>query len=274
MRPLVIRYRKLGDSLMVTPVLRALGERGEVFTVGEGAFERVFAGTRGFVPLPRGEPSRWELVQAGLRARRFRCDTALVLRFNRRASIVARLAGCRVRVGGTRAGSPLLTGLTQNVYDPAVWPGSHQVEKYYAVAEAAFGSLPRYPTFYAAPTYEGLPEGYAAVHVGNGGSNLSWPDASFAATVEALRARGLPVVVTGTDPAEFALSRTAGDVDLVGRTDLDALAGIFRGRGWWSAWTGAGRGWRRPWGRRRWCCRSGCDGRRTRPRLGCRRGWW
>ncbi len=229
MRALVIRYRKLGDSLMVTPILRALAERGEIFAVGEAAFEKVFAGVSGFVPLSGGEPSRWELIQAGLRARRFRCDAALVLRFNRRASIVARLAGCRVRVGGTRAGSSLLTGLTQNVYDPAVWPHSHQVEKYYAVAEAACGPLPRYPTSYAASPYQGLPEGYVAVHVGNGGSNLSWPDASFAAVVQGLRARGMPVVATGADAAGFALARAASDVDLVGRTDLDALAGVFRG---------------------------------------------
>lgn len=232
----MIRYRKLGDSLMATPVLRALGERGEVFAVGEACYERVFTempGVAGFEGLERGEPSRLALVRAGLRARRFRCDTALVLRFNRRASIVARLAGCRTRIGGTRSRAPLLTGLTRNVYDAATWPHNHQVEKYYAVAEAAAGPLPRYPTHYAplGTDVGGLPEGYAVVHLGNGGSNQDWPDASFAATVEALKARGLLVVTTGEDAATYPRARAAADLDFVRKTHLDGLAGLFAGAG-------------------------------------------
>ena len=239
-RPLVIRYRKLGDTIMATPILRSLKESGAeaVFTVGEAAYHRVFAehpAVSGHIDLSQSAPSRLELVRAGLRARAFRCDIALVLRFSRRASLVARLAGCRTIAGSLeprsfRSGG----GLTANVWD-GLWKELHQVEKYYRVAEAVAGSLARYPTYYApapeaAASLGPLPASLAVVHVGSGGSNNGWQDEAYAQTAVGLRAMGLKVAATGAviDAATHPKTRAAADLDLVGKTGLDGLATLFQ----------------------------------------------
>ena len=225
---------------MVTPVLRSLAEAGAeaVFTVGEAAYRRVFAGhpsVDGHIDLSRPEPTRLELLRAGLRARAFGCDVALILRFSRRASLVAKIAGCRTLVGSLKPRAFLTGGsLTINVWDES-WAELHQVEKYYRVAEAAAGPLIRHPTYYA-PAKEAsallgpLPESLAVVHVGSGGSNLGWEDGAYAQTVNGLHAMGLEVAVTGAaaDAATHPKTRAAAGLDFVGKTDLDGLATLFQ----------------------------------------------
>jgi ADP-heptose:LPS heptosyltransferase len=100
---LVIRYRKLGDTLMMTPVIRSLGSLGiPVHAVTESAWIDVLANmpeVRSITQLQSGEPSYLEVLRMGLQARRYRCRVGLVLRSTRPGALIARLAGCRVRAG-------------------------------------------------------------------------------------------------------------------------------------------------------------------------------
>lgn len=245
MRLLTIRYRKLGDALMVTPIIQSLRHAGveSINVLGEVGFERVFTTmpeVDGFLAASGPEPSRWELAKLGIKARRFRCDTAIVLRFDRKAAIAARFAGCRTRIGSAKKCAKGALALTQNLYVPSGWECLHQVEKYYAVADEAVPGLVRFPTRYlpldeerarALRTLGALPMDYAVVHVGNGGSNLAWTDADFATCIAELKKLGLSVVVSGAknDAPSYPITRKAGDLDLVGKTDLDSIMELMRG---------------------------------------------
>lgn len=238
-RYLLIRYRKMGDTLMATPVIQSLAKeaKAEVFTVGERGWSRIFTSmpeVTGGVDVSGGNPSYWECLQVGLQARKFRCERALVLRFSNRAALIARVAGCKVRVGGVKRQRPSMWALTHNVADSSWW-ALPQVEKYYRVAEAASGrSLVRRPTVYQ-PSAEAkletsVPAGSVVVHLGNGGSNLAWPDDRFAALISALQQSGRTVITTGDarEAARYATSAAAADINLVGKTPLDALANVYR----------------------------------------------
>lgn len=233
-RFLVIRYRKLGDTLMATPVIRSLVEEGaEVFTIGERPWADVFSslpGVRGNLSVSNGNPGYWECLRIGWKARKWKCDTALVLRFSNRAGLIAKVAGCHTRVGAVRKNTRVLWKLTRNVYE-ATQALSHQVDKYYAVADAATGwNLPRIPTLYVPKgVVPELPPKCVTVQLGNGGSNLSWRPQRYAALVDRLKVIGWSVAVTG-DAKERGSHRQAialADLDLVGATNLDTLAGVF-----------------------------------------------
>lgn len=232
-RFLVIRYRKLGDTLMATPVIRSLvAEGAEVYTIGERPWADIFSslpGVKGHRSVSTGHPSYWECLRIGWAARKWKCDTAIVLRFSGGAAVIARAAGCRSRVGAVKNNRPLPWKLTRNVYG-ATQSLPHQVDKYYAVADAATGiDLPRVPTLYVpqggAPD---LPVTFVTVHLGNGGSNLSWSPERWAILVARMKEAGWSVVVTGDAKERGAHGQAIarGDVDLVG-TNLDTLAGIF-----------------------------------------------
>lgn len=75
---------------------------------------------------------------------------------------------------------------------------------------------------------------YAVIHPGSRGDNRRWPAVHFATVANALAARGLRVVVTGS-PAErpiidvFAAQLSEPVIDLVGRTSLGSLAALIDG---------------------------------------------
>lgn len=219
---------------MATPIIRSLVEEGaEVFTIGEAPWERIFAtlpGVRGNLNVTNGNPSYWECLKVGWAARKWKCDTALVLRFSNRAALIAKVAGCRSRVGAVRKDKPALWRLTRNVFG-ATQSVPHQVGKYYAVADAAAGfELPRFPTLYQPGVESGeLSENFLTVHLGNGGSNLSWSPERFANLVSRLKQGGWSITVTGDQKERGSHSEaiSLADRDLVGATDLDKLASIF-----------------------------------------------
>ena len=77
------------------------------------------------------------------------------------------------------------------------------------------------------------PGGYACVHPGAGAPERRWPPERFAAVADALAARGLRVVLTGTREearltAAAARAMWAPALDLAGRTDLGALGVLLR----------------------------------------------
>lgn len=233
-RFLVIRYRKMGDTLMATPVIRSLVQEGAaVFTIGESPWADIFSslpGVKAHLSVSNGNPAYRECLRIGWRARTWKCDTALVLRFSSRAALIATVAGCRSRVGAVRQDRPLPWKLTRNVYE-ATRNLPHQVDKYYAVADAATGiDLPRLPTLYVpAGGVPDLPPTFVTVHLGNGGSNLSWDPQRWALLIARLQETGWSVVVTGDAKERDSHGRALalGDVDLVGTTTVDTLAGVF-----------------------------------------------
>lgn len=78
------------------------------------------------------------------------------------------------------------------------------------------------------------PGGYVCVHPGARAAERRWPPERFAAVADALAARGLRVVLTGSKD-ELALTRAvagamrAEALDLAGRTSLGAVAALLRG---------------------------------------------
>jgi len=229
---------------MVTPVVQALHAAGAegIVTVTERAFERIFTTmpeVTANLSLDSANPSYWEAVRVGLQARKLRCDTALILRFSHRAAVIARIAGCRVRVSAIKPKPLANSHLTKNLYGCAGWEAMHQVERYYAVAEAATGLklsscplryLPEPADLSGVLRLKGIPSPAVVVHLGNGGSARAWPDSAFMAVIEGLRSYGFGVVVTGAkgEIDAYPLSRASAHVDLVGQTGLDALAEVFR----------------------------------------------
>jgi heptosyltransferase-2 len=120
--------------------------------------------------------------------------------------------------------------------DGADWQDRHGVENHRAVLAAAGlaaeGALPR---LVPAPVPAGLPPRFVVLHPGNshsGGSRVNiraWPIERWVELNRRLHAAGVATVITGA-PSEAALTAqvaAAGGLDLGGRTDLPAMAGVM-----------------------------------------------
>lgn len=237
-RTLIVRYRKMGDSIMVTPVLQSLIACGHRFCLVTQPSLRPFFGEfgeiDGYVDVPSERPSTWEALQIGLRARRYRCDVALVFRFDRTAALIGRWAGCRVRAGSLRGSSRLLTA---NVGRTERFESLHQVEKYYAITAAALGQpIPSTSTKWPDRGFTLPPpisldrrEPWIGLHLDNGGSNRLWAESQLLMVQERLHASGLKTCTTGAggSVSSFPVVRQRADLDLVGRTSPFALATAF-----------------------------------------------
>ena len=74
------------------------------------------------------------------------------------------------------------------------------------------------------------PGGYVCVHPGARAVDRRWPAEHFAAVADALRARGLGIVLTGSREEAHVTRAVAGpSLDLAGRTDLGSLGVLLRG---------------------------------------------
>lgn len=250
----VFRALQLGDLLCAVPALRALRHarpRARVTLIGlpwARAFAKRFAQyVDDFLEFPGfpGMPERPCDVRAlpefllAAQARHF--DLALQLHGSGALSnpLVAAL-GARRAAGYFRAGDAEPPGV-----ELLLWrDGEHEILRYQRLLEA-LGVPPRgtaleFPL--AAGDFEEAAHlgiaardaRYVCVHPGSQLPSRRWPAERFAAVADALAARGLSVVLTGTaDEAPLtqrvAAAMRAPALDVAGRTSLGSVAALIDG---------------------------------------------
>lgn len=237
---------KLGETLLATPVLRALREALPDAYI-EAWFGRrwtqVVDGSP-YVNRVRGVPFRargldfWRGVAA---LRRVQVDACLILRPDTYGyARMAQLARVPIRAGiveGRTFSKKMLTHIATFASN------SHQVERNLAVAEAALGrELPRYPLMFTptasvslAPSVaEALPSAYAVIHLGTGGVQPRWLPERFARVADYLseRYRLLPVLSGAPDDTvlgiQCAQAMRYRAVNLVGQLSILELGAVLR----------------------------------------------
>ncbi len=258
-RVLVMRPDHLGDVLFCTPALHALRTAWPTAHItalvgpwGAGILQHSTAidelRTLPFPGFTRQAGQRpWQpyqlLWRTAQRLRADRFDLAIVLRFDHWwGAWLAQLASVPQRIGYAVAEcEPFLT------HAVPYQAGRHEVTQNLALIEAATGQPCTAParltvavtaaaqawvhTWRAAAGLTEQP--YAVIHPGAGAPVKLWPAAAWAAVIDGLRNRGLPVVLTGS-PAEQDLvavitSQVHSPVHtLVGATDLDQLAALMQ----------------------------------------------
>jgi len=134
-RILVFGYRHLGDSLFLTPMLRALGHRfpaAEIVVTAHGAGAAALASNPHVARIEK-LAGRGLAPKLGLlpRLRRQRFDAAVVAQHTLPNAVLARALGCRIRVGlASRGLGPWLT------HPVTVPPLGHEADRYLALAAA------------------------------------------------------------------------------------------------------------------------------------------
>lgn len=255
-RIIILRALQLGDLLCAVPAFRALRAAfpsAEVVLVGlpwarefVGRYAAYLDGFRefpGFPGLPERTPEigRIPAFLAGIQREAF--DLALQLHGS--GPFVNPLT---VLFGARRAAGFYLPG--DYCPDPEwfmPWPG-HGLEIRRLLRLLEFLGIPAQGEELEFPVgeadrraltrLEGFPEfssaDYVCVHPGASVPERRWPPEPFAAIADALAARGLRVVLTGT-AGECELTRRVRQamrhpaVDLAGRTDLGAVAALLEG---------------------------------------------
>ena len=249
-RILFIKPSSLGDIVHALPTLAALRQRfpqahiawlvkrqwAELVERVEG-LDRVWAVGPGV--------AGWLSEVSRLRAEKF--DLAVDLQGLFRSALMARLAGCPVRVGfaNGREGSPLF--YTQLVDVPT--PEMHAVDRYLLVADALGAARPATPQFrfrispadreqvVAVLGRAGVKAGssWVAMNVSARWPTKRWPAESFAAVADRLYEEGMgPVVLIGgpDDRADAqavqALTKKSSLRDVTGLTPLGLLPALLQ----------------------------------------------
>lgn len=238
---LVLLPNWVGDAVMATPTLRALRERwpaARIVGVGRATATGVLAGAPWLDEL-RTIARDDSPLGVGLRLRRERFDTAVLLPNSWRAALIARLSGARRRVGYARDGRGLL--LTDRLrpareggrYVPrsavgyyldltrriGAEPTSTQVELPVTAAEsdAAAGLLREagVPASAAGPKVMLIPGA-------SYGEAKRWPADRFAAVADALVERHGATILLSGSPAERGVIETVRDACRAAPIDLAA----------------------------------------------------
>jgi ADP-heptose:LPS heptosyltransferase len=255
-RVVIIRALQLGDLLCAVPAFRAIRAalpEAEIVLIGlpwarefverYGCYLDRFVEFPGFPGLPEREPQirRMPEFLQNLQAEKF--DLAIQLHGS--GPFVNPLT---MLIGARRAAGFYLPG--DYCPDPALfmpWP-TEGLEVHRLLKLVEFLGLPacgedlEFPLF--AEDHEALHElyerhglrqrDYVCVHPGASIAERRWPVERFAVVADALAARGLAVVLTGS-AAEASLTRNvtrtlrAAPVDLAGQTNLGTLAALFQG---------------------------------------------
>lgn len=247
----LFRALKLGDLLVSIPALRAIRAGlpdAELVLVGlpwarefVGRFSHLLDGFRefpGWPGLPECEPQKGRIPRflAGMRAERF----DLVIQLHGSGLVVNQVCA---RFGAIRAAGFYPVG--GHCPDPKLflpWP-DRGLELRRLLALTAFLGFPtrgehlEFPLgnadrHRAAQLTSSCPGWFVCVHPGASVPERRWPADRFAAVADALAARGLRVVLTGTAgerdlTAAVAAGMAAPALDLAGRTDLGAGAAVI-----------------------------------------------
>lgn len=249
-RILIIKPSSLGDIVHALPTLAALRQSFPQAHIAwlvkrqwAGLLERA-EGLDRVWPVGPGIAG-WLSEIPRLRAERF--DLAVDLQGLLRSALMARLAGCPMRIGfaNGREGSPFF--YTQRVAVPTA--EMHAVDRYLLVADALGAARPATPQFRF--NISQADRGQVADALGRAGvkagaswiaMNVSarwptkrWPAESFAAVADRLHEEGAgPVVLFGgsDDRADAqavkSLARSASIKDLTGMTQLGLLPALLQ----------------------------------------------
>jgi len=257
-RVLVARLDSIGDVLLAGPAVRAAangtdpdgtspnevvfvcGPQGEAAATLLPGVTEIFAWNCPWIANPPPPVTRGHLEQLVDFVRNSRITEAVILTsFHQSPLPLAQL----LRLAGVSRTVAASTDYPGSLLDIRLRPGEDfpedqpEAERALGIARAAGYSLPRGDDgrlrISEVPDVHGLAgEGpYVVVHPGASAPSRVWPPLHHAAAVELLEGAGYRVVVTG-QPSETALTATVAGpaaLDLGGRTDLKALAGVIAG---------------------------------------------
>lgn len=235
---------KLGETLLATPVYRALREVLPQAYIEAWVGRRwrfTVAGSRRFDTCVgvSYRPKALEHLRLLLRLRRLRPDALLILRPDtRRYAALGRWAQVPLRAGLIQHRCSLERLLNVVAAPPS---NAHQVEWNLSVAEALLQRpLPRYPLEYSplvevpTPLPQVPPRSYAVLHLSTGGVQPKWLPERFAQVSDWLAETHqlLPIISAAPQEHTFAYQVIASArrsvINLAGRLTIEQLAAILR----------------------------------------------
>jgi heptosyltransferase-2 len=207
---LVVCPSWVGDTVMATPVLRALREHrpgARIIALARPGLEELLEGAPWIDDVMVVGKSGLTGLMAGARAiRSAKPQVVLVLPNSFRSALTVRLAGVPVRIGYGRDGRSWL--LTTAISPPKQRP-IPAVEYYAHLAESALGveGISRRMDLFITPgqreaasgVLRDVPRPFVALNPGANRADKRWPAERFAAVAAALHERhGLAIAVTGS----------------------------------------------------------------------------
>ncbi|RYG35056.1 lipopolysaccharide heptosyltransferase family protein [bacterium] len=233
-RMVLVRNDKLGDSLMTTPLVATLHREipnlhltAVTDTMGREVFSRLSQVSD--LRLMPAFPTLREALREGIAWRRSRVHTVIMSRPNGRVyAIAALLSGAKRRIGAANPSkwyAKLLTANRWSDFDSR----EHFARKFLSLGEPILGyRLADEPTIF--PHRKVAMEPAAAIlHMGGGGAHLMLSEEKYLQLAHGLKDAFGTVTLTGDYAVSEMAARIAsvtGARDLVGETDLDALASL------------------------------------------------
>lgn len=202
MRLLLIRPGALGDTLLTFPVieaLRAITPHPEVMLVGNRAILPLAQHCGLAEEVADYEESRWSMLFASRLAKQTSPLAQLLRGVDRAIAWLSDVDGL-VRQNLLAYGIPQVTVVSGR---PPVGERGHVMDYLARTAGVTVEPRPCYARYFAPPASTSPEQQAFAIHPGSGGAQKCWPVERFAAVIQYLWRRGLPVQLLG-GPAEHA----------------------------------------------------------------------